>query len=151
MNWLRICNISKRLAHYSNTRGFPALICWQSMPHSCNKGYLDIPLYRQLHSLGFGGISSHEIFHYEETRVCNMGIFREVSTEAVATQKTSDGLPDDLYRRISRLRDPKRSAVDELERWVMEGRKVNKQVLIGIAKKLRKYFRHKHALEGPIP
>lgn len=77
-----------------------------------------------------------------------MGIFREVSTEAVATQKTSDGLPDDLYRRISRLRDPKRSAVDELERWVMEGRKVNKQVLIGIAKKLRKYFRHKHALES---
>lgn len=76
-----------------------------------------------------------------------MGIFRAVSTEAVATQKTSDGLPDDLYRRISRLGDPKRSAVDELERWVMEGREVNKLVLIGIAKNLRKYFRHKHALE----
>lgn len=76
-----------------------------------------------------------------------MGIFRAVSTEAVATQKTSDGLPDDLYRRISRIGDPKRSAVDELERWVMEGREVNKRVLIGIAKNLRKYFRHKHALE----
>jgi len=76
-----------------------------------------------------------------------MGIFRTVSTEAVATQKTSESLPDNLYRRISRLGDPKRSAVEELERWITEGREVKKWVLKGIVRELRKYYRHKHALE----
>lgn len=84
-----------------------------------------------------------------------MGVFRVLSTEAIATDEAIDeededpsmALPERLYRRISRVVDPKRSVVAELERWIMEGREVEKKDLEQIVKGLRKYHRPKRALE----
>jgi len=87
-----------------------------------------------------------------------MGVLRAVSMEAIATGKTADedeeqadsseGLPDNLYRRISMLGDPKYSAVAVLEGWIKEGKKRPKnRDLRRMAMELRKHSRHKHALE----
>lgn len=129
------------------------------MPHSCHGGYLDIPLYRPLHTLGFQDIYSNGIFSrgnnlYEESRVCKIGFSRVLSTQAIATEKeaeeedkiTSKGFPDSLYKRISRLRDPKRTVV-ELESWIREGGEANRWRLRNIVKALRKYHQYMHALK----
>ncbi|PIA51968.1 hypothetical protein AQUCO_01000087v1 [Aquilegia coerulea] len=54
---------------------------------------------------------------------------------------------DDLKSRIFRLRFPKRSATNTLEKWVAEGNTVTITELRNIAKDLRKSQRYKHALE----
>ncbi|KAF5187391.1 Pentatricopeptide repeat-containing protein [Thalictrum thalictroides] len=54
---------------------------------------------------------------------------------------------DDLKSRIFRLRFPKRSATNILEKWVAEGNKITISELRNIAKDLRKSQRYKHALE----
>jgi len=165
MRSLVISAISKRLGRSSNLRNFPALICGQSMPHTCHGDYLEIPLYVLLHSLGFQELYSIGSFScgnnlYEERRVYKIGFFRAISTEAMATEKIADeekeekedsskGLPNSLYRRITILGDPKRSAVAALEGWIKEGKKhPKKREIKRMVKELRKYSRHQHALES---
>ena len=53
----------------------------------------------------------------------------------------------DLRSRIFRLRFPKRSATEAVERWVEEGGKVSVQELRQITRELRRAQRYKHALE----
>lgn len=159
MRSLIISAITKQLGRSSNPRNFSALICGKCMPHSCHGGYLDIPLYRPLHNLGFQDIYSNGIFSrgnnlYEESRVCKIGFSRVLSTQAIATEKeaeeedkiTSKGFRDSLYKRISRLRDPKRTVV-ELESWIREGGEANRWRLRNIVKALRKYHQYMHALK----
>lgn len=54
---------------------------------------------------------------------------------------------DDLKSRIFRLRLPKRSATNVLEKWVHEGNQITIYELRQISKELRNYRRFKHALE----
>lgn len=54
---------------------------------------------------------------------------------------------DDLRSRIFRLRLPKRSATNVLQRWVGEGNQITISELRQISKELRKSQRFKHALE----
>lgn len=159
MRSLVISAITKRLGHSSNLRNFRALICGQSMPHSCHDGYQNIPVYRPFHTLGIPDIYSNGIFSgrnnlYEESKVCKTGVSRLLSTEAVMTEKaaeeedgkSSKGLPNSLYQRISRLRDPNRS-VEELESWIREGGEANRWQLTNIVKRLRKFYRRRHSLK----
>lgn len=63
-------------------------------------------------------------------------------------EDSSEGFPNNLYRRITTLGDPNRSAAAVLEGWIEEGKKhPKKRELKRIAKELRKYSRHQHALE----
>ncbi|GJU85612.1 pentatricopeptide repeat-containing protein [Tanacetum coccineum] len=64
-----------------------------------------------------------------------------------ATEEESGGDSDDLKSRIFRLRLPKRSATNVIEKWVNEGREVKVEDLRGIGKELRRSRRYKHALE----
>uniref|UniRef100_A0A5B7BC17 Pentatricopeptide repeat-containing protein n=1 Tax=Davidia involucrata TaxID=16924 RepID=A0A5B7BC17_DAVIN len=54
---------------------------------------------------------------------------------------------DDLKSRVFRLRLPKRSAANVLQKWVSEGNQVTISDLRHISKELRKSQRYKHALE----
>ena len=54
---------------------------------------------------------------------------------------------DDLKDRIFRLRLPKRSATNIIQKWVAEGNTVTASELRNISKELRKSQRYKHALE----
>ncbi|GFP86792.1 pentatricopeptide repeat-containing protein at5g09450 mitochondrial, partial [Phtheirospermum japonicum] len=54
---------------------------------------------------------------------------------------------DDLKSRIFRLRLPKRSVTNVLQKWVSEGQKITISDLRSISKDLRKSQRYKHALE----
>ncbi|KAJ6420752.1 hypothetical protein OIU84_028168 [Salix udensis] len=54
---------------------------------------------------------------------------------------------DDLKGRIFRLRLPKRSATNVIDKWVREGNAVSASELRHISKELRKSQRFKHALE----
>ncbi|CAK9174082.1 unnamed protein product [Ilex paraguariensis] len=65
----------------------------------------------------------------------------------VAEEEKGDGEDDDLKSRIFRLRLPKRSATNVLQKWVGEGHKVTICGLRDISKELRKSQRYKHALE----
>ena len=61
-----------------------------------------------------------------------LGVFRAISMEAIATEKTNDedeekenyseGFLDNLYRRISMLGDPEYNVVAVLEGWIKEGK-----------------------------
>ncbi|KAM1683102.1 hypothetical protein EV1_033977 [Malus domestica] len=54
---------------------------------------------------------------------------------------------DDLKSRVLRLRQPKRSATNVLQRWVSEGNQISISGLRQISKDLSKSHRYKHALE----
>ncbi|KAB5516012.1 hypothetical protein DKX38_026660 [Salix brachista] len=54
---------------------------------------------------------------------------------------------DDLKGRIFRLRLPKRSVTNVIDKWVREGNAVSASELRHISKELRKSQRFKHALE----
>lgn len=54
---------------------------------------------------------------------------------------------DDLKSRIFRLRLPKRSVTNVLEKWVNEGRQITISDLRAISRDLRRSHRYKHALE----
>lgn len=54
---------------------------------------------------------------------------------------------DDLKSRILRLRLPKRSATNVIEKWINEGHRITSYDLRHISKELRKSHRYKHALE----
>ncbi|XP_074285942.1 pentatricopeptide repeat-containing protein At5g09450, mitochondrial-like [Silene latifolia] len=59
----------------------------------------------------------------------------------------SQTLDDDLRSRIFRLRLPKRSATNIIQKWVNEGNSVTLPQLRLISRDLRKSHRYKHALE----
>ncbi|KAG6495868.1 hypothetical protein ZIOFF_043698 [Zingiber officinale] len=69
------------------------------------------------------------------------------NSQGLAVEEEPAALVDDLRSRIFRLRLPKRSAMDALDRWVGEGRTVTASELREITKDLRKSKRFKHALE----
>ncbi|KAF2307708.1 hypothetical protein GH714_031075 [Hevea brasiliensis] len=54
---------------------------------------------------------------------------------------------NELYRRISPVGDPKVSIIPILDRWIEEGRSVNKNQLQVFIKEFRYYKRYSHALE----
>ncbi|KAL6331790.1 hypothetical protein AAG906_020132 [Vitis piasezkii] len=54
---------------------------------------------------------------------------------------------DDLKSRIFKLRLPKRSVTNVLQRWLGEGNQVHISELRNISKELRRAQRYKHALE----
>ncbi|XAR72392.1 hypothetical protein NMG60_11019016 [Bertholletia excelsa] len=57
------------------------------------------------------------------------------------------GADDDLKRRIFRLRLPKRSVTNVLQKWISEGRSITASDLRRISRELRQSRRYKHALE----
>jgi len=62
------------------------------------------------------------------------------------TPNSSEG-DDDLRSRILRLRLPKRSATNVLQKWVLQGNSIPVSELRDISKELRSSQRYKHALE----
>jgi len=62
------------------------------------------------------------------------------------TPNSADG-DDDLRSRILRLRLPKRSATNVLQKWVLQGNSIPVSELRHISKQLRSTQRYKHALE----
>ncbi|KAK1430283.1 hypothetical protein QVD17_12920 [Tagetes erecta] len=64
-----------------------------------------------------------------------------------APEEQSGGGDDDLKSRIFRLRLPKRSATNVIEKWINEGNGVTVDDLRCISKDLRRSHRFKHALE----
>lgn len=74
---------------------------------------------------------------------CSHGALRsECFDESVNSEETND-----LKSRIFRLRLPKRSATNVLQRWTSEGNQVTITELRTISKELRRIQRYKHALE----
>lgn len=69
------------------------------------------------------------------------------NSQGLAVEEEPAAPVDDLRSRIFRLRFPKRSAMETLNRWVGEGRTVTASELREITKDLRKSKRYKHALE----
>ncbi|XP_057978195.1 pentatricopeptide repeat-containing protein At5g09450, mitochondrial [Malania oleifera] len=81
-------------------------------------------------------------------RLLSSGAPRTEHLEESTNSTWSDGGEnDDLKSRIFRLRLPKRSATNVLQRWVHEGNRITLSELRHISKELRKSQRHKHALE----
>ncbi|KAG6532621.1 hypothetical protein ZIOFF_006470 [Zingiber officinale] len=69
------------------------------------------------------------------------------NSQGLAVEEESAALVDDLRSQIFRLRFPKRSSIDALDRWVREGRTVTTSEHREITKDLRKLKRFKHTLE----
>ncbi|CAI9765385.1 unnamed protein product [Fraxinus pennsylvanica] len=67
--------------------------------------------------------------------------------EEHADYNTEEGQKDDLKSRIFRLRLPKRSATNILQKWISEGNKISTSDLRSISRDLRTSHRYKHALE----
>ncbi|KAJ9159169.1 hypothetical protein P3X46_024694 [Hevea brasiliensis] len=70
-----------------------------------------------------------------------------LNSEAVEEESNSKENEDHLRSRILRLRLPKRSATNIIQKWVNEGNIVTACELRSISKELRKSQRYKHALE----
>ncbi|XP_015899696.3 pentatricopeptide repeat-containing protein At2g20710, mitochondrial [Ziziphus jujuba] len=68
-------------------------------------------------------------------------------TESTRNSRNQKGSLDALYRKISPIGDHKVSIVPVLDKWIHDGRAVDKRRLLGIIKELRHYRRYKHALE----
>ncbi|XP_010272479.1 PREDICTED: pentatricopeptide repeat-containing protein At2g20710, mitochondrial-like isoform X1 [Nelumbo nucifera] len=83
-------------------------------------------------------VSTSRILHRQSSR------FRDLffSTETLTSPS-----PDSLYERIAVTGDPKISVVPVLEKWVDEGRSVNKVELNLLIRKLKFLRKFKHALE----
>ncbi|PON31430.1 Pentatricopeptide repeat [Parasponia andersonii] len=78
----------------------------------------------------------------------NGGFSRLLSSGASNTNFVEDYVEnDDLRNRIFRLRQPKRSATNVLQKWINEGNQITLSELRQISKDLRKFQRFKHALE----
>ncbi|CAL5434327.1 unnamed protein product [Camellia sinensis] len=77
----------------------------------------------------------------------NEVVVEESHTSQDEEHQDGNGEDDDLKSRIFRLRLPKRSASNVLQKWVSEGRKITTSDLRRISGDLRKSRRYKHALE----
>nr|GEV47113.1 hypothetical protein [Tanacetum cinerariifolium] len=80
---------------------------------------------------------------YNELMTLYMSVGQVEKVSSVVAEESGD----DLKSRIFRLRLPKRSATNVIEKWVNEGREVKVEDLRGIGKELRRSRRYKHALE----
>ncbi|XP_024960713.1 pentatricopeptide repeat-containing protein At5g09450, mitochondrial [Cynara cardunculus var. scolymus] len=69
------------------------------------------------------------------------------SSVSIPEDECDYGGGDDLKSRIFRLRLPKRSATNVIEKWINEGHQITIYDLRRISKELRKSRRYKHALE----
>ncbi|KAI9095750.1 hypothetical protein K1719_026310 [Acacia pycnantha] len=72
---------------------------------------------------------------------------RALGTNSVEDTSNSSDVDDDLRSRLFRLRLPKRSAANVLQKWVSEGNCISMSELRAISRELRKSQRYKHALE----
>ncbi|XP_028785427.1 pentatricopeptide repeat-containing protein At5g09450, mitochondrial-like [Neltuma alba] len=72
---------------------------------------------------------------------------RALGTDLVEETSNSSEGDDDLRSRLFRLRLPKRSATNVLQKWVSEGNHISGSELRDISRELRKSQRYKHALE----
>lgn len=75
------------------------------------------------------------------------GALRSASEFLEEEELNSKENEDDLKGRIFRLRLPKRSVTNVIDKWVREGNAVSASELRHISKELRKSQRFKHALE----
>ncbi|GMH16398.1 hypothetical protein Nepgr_018239 [Nepenthes gracilis] len=76
---------------------------------------------------------------------------KSLCSEALRSETLGESLSssgnDDLKSRIFRLRLPKRSATNVIQKWVDEGNQIAVSELRHISRELRKLHRYKHALE----
>lgn len=84
------------------------------------------------------GISESFAFRLLSLRTLRSGVLEE-----------SENSPEkeDLKCRIFKLRLPKRSATNVLQRWLSEGNQIDISQLRNISRELRRAQRYKHALE----
>ncbi|XP_014517780.1 pentatricopeptide repeat-containing protein At5g09450, mitochondrial [Vigna radiata var. radiata] len=79
---------------------------------------------------------------------CVQNRTRFASSGAVSSDLVEESVEgDDLRSKILRLRLPKRSATNILQKWVLQGNPVTLSQLRDISKELRRSQRYKHALE----
>ncbi|THG04121.1 hypothetical protein TEA_024172 [Camellia sinensis var. sinensis] len=88
---------------------------------------------------------SRSLFSSSASR--NEVVVEKSHTSQDEEHQDGNGEDDDLKSRIFRLRLPKRSASNVLQKWVSEGRKITTSDLRRISGDLRKSRRYKHALE----
>ncbi|GMQ01547.1 hypothetical protein CsSME_00048148 [Camellia sinensis var. sinensis] len=88
---------------------------------------------------------SRSLFSSSASR--NEVVVEKSHTSQDEEHQDGNGENDDLKSRIFRLRLPKRSASNVLQKWVSEGRKITTSDLRRISGDLRKSRRYKHALE----
>ncbi|KAK6945786.1 Pentatricopeptide repeat [Dillenia turbinata] len=102
-------------------------------------------------------MATRALFFYLRRVQGNRSRFRSLTSGAVRSEivedkqesfaKSPEKVDDDLKSRIFRLRLPKRSATNVLQKWIGEGNSVSISDLRNISKELRKAQRYKHALE----
>ncbi|KAI8554822.1 hypothetical protein RHMOL_Rhmol05G0126600 [Rhododendron molle] len=102
-------------------------------------------------------MAARSIFHFltrsQRTRFRSLSSSSEIIVEVshVPIEEEKDGgngeADDDLKSRIFRLRLPKRSATNVLQKWASEGREITVSDLRHISKELQNSRRFKHALE----
>lgn len=96
------------------------------------------------------GLVNNAHHHHRSHSLLNASRF--VSSGAVTsdyveeTPNSAEG-DDDLRSRILRLRLPKRSATNVLQKWILQGNSIPVSELRDISKELRSSQRYKHALE----
>ncbi|KAI3707910.1 hypothetical protein L2E82_36838 [Cichorium intybus] len=84
---------------------------------------------------------------YSPSTASKLEIVYDESPISVPDDESDRGGGDDLKSRIFRLRLPKRSATNVIEKWINEGHQITAYDLRHISKELRKSHRYKHALE----
>lgn len=84
-------------------------------------------------------------------RLCTAAAAEEeagAAAAAAAASASASAKGKALYRRLSALgAEPSASAAETMNGWVREKKAVSKPELIGYVKALRRYKKHKHALE----
>ncbi|KAL7168741.1 hypothetical protein ACSBR2_039058 [Camellia fascicularis] len=80
----------------------------------------------------------------------NEFLVEECHTSQDEEHQDGNGEDDDLKSRLFRLRFPKRSASNILQKWASEGRKITTSDLQCISGDLCKFRHYKHALEIPL-
>jgi hypothetical protein len=96
---------------------------------------------------GFINGNSQSLSLFNRTSFLSRFLSSETQTSEFLEESLNSQENDDLRSRIFRLRLPKRSATNILDRWVGEGNQITISELRQISKELRKFQRYKHALE----
>lgn len=104
-------------------------------------------LFRRFRNSGFINSDSHELSLVGRDNLSRLLSSGALGTDFVEETSNSSEGDDDLMSRLSRLRLPKRSATNVLQKWVSEGNHISMSELRDISKELRKSQRYKHALE----
>ncbi|CAK8569645.1 unnamed protein product [Lathyrus sativus] len=101
--------------------------------------------YRSLLSLIKRTNINNGYHHHRSSRFVTSGaVSSDYDEETSTTAEVGD---DDLRSRILRLRLPKRSATNVLQKWVLQGNSIPVSQLRDISNELRSSQRYKHALE----